>query len=157
MAWELPYKVLNINRVFLRNIKWYGNPRYILLSRFQIWCYEVDTFPNLAVLPKMVSKSWWWKSQSYPLDGLTCTTCEILRRIWISRSRALSLPVYPAITKMVWEYQDGVRWLSLVQIASWLVFQGDFESEEGNFYVSKLKKCEPEQLKIDTWVLRALP
>ena len=47
--------------------KWYGNPRYILLSGFWIWCYQVDTFPNLAVLPKMVLKSWQWKSQSCPI------------------------------------------------------------------------------------------
>ena len=33
------------------------NPRYILLSRFQIWCYQVDTFPNLAVLPKWFQKA----------------------------------------------------------------------------------------------------
>ena len=72
MAWELPYKVLEISRVFwqISNViqnKWYGNPRYILLSRFRIWCYRVDTFPNLAVLPKMVSKSRRWKTQSCPI------------------------------------------------------------------------------------------
>ena len=69
MVWELPYKVLDIRRVFLTNIgyEWYGNPRYVVLSRFQIRCYWVDTFPNLAVLPKMVLKSRWWKSQSCPI------------------------------------------------------------------------------------------
>jgi len=43
-------------------------------------------------------------------------------------------------TQMVWGHQDGVRWpspIGLVQIASRLVFRGDSESEEGNFYFSK--------------------
>ena len=73
------------------------------------------------------------------LDVLTCTRCEILRRVRISRSQALILPVHPAIPKMVWGHQDGVKQPSpirLVQIASRPVFQGASESEEGNCYFS---------------------
>ena len=148
MAWELPYKVLDISRVFLTmsNViqnEWYGNPRYILLSRFWIWCYQVDTFPNLAVLPKMVSKSRQWKSQS-------CL-------IWMVR-----LVPYAKF----WgesEYQHPKSWffLCILQYPKWCgnirirsdghlrfgwfklhidwFFKGDSESEEENLYFSKLK------------------
>ena len=60
VVWELSYKVdigcFWQTQHVIQN-EWCGNPRYVLLSRFQIWCYWVNTFPNLAVLPKMVLKS----------------------------------------------------------------------------------------------------
>ena len=54
VAWELPYKVLGCfwqTWDIIQN-EWYGNPRYVVLSICQIWCYWVDTFSNLAVILK---------------------------------------------------------------------------------------------------------
>ena len=149
MAWELPYKVLDIGRVFLTNIKCY--PKWMICMVIpDTYCWvdsesgatELIPFLIWQYYPKWFQKPVVKKSKLSDLDGLTCTICEILRRIRISRSQVLILPVYPEIPKMVLGYHDKVRWPSLiwlVQIAYRLVFQGDSESEEGNLYFSKLK------------------
>jgi len=51
------------------------NPRYILLSRFRIWCYQVDTFPNLQYYQNGFEKPV-VKSQVVHLDGSTCTNAK---------------------------------------------------------------------------------
>ena len=121
--------------------EWYGNPRYVVLSRFQIRCYRVATFPNLAVLPKMVLKSRQWKSQSCPI-WMVWLLPDI--KFWGESEYQgfmswflLCIPLYP---KWCGRHQDGIRWpslIGLVQIASRLFFQEDSESEEGNCYLSK--------------------
>ena len=98
-----------------------------MLSRLQIRCYWVDTFPDLAVLPKMVSKSQRWKSQSCPIWMV-----QLLpdMKFWGESEYQgpmswflLCIPLYP---KWCGRHQDGIKWpllIGLVQIASRLFFK----------------------------------